>query len=342
MQRAITIAAIVAGVGTAHAETLVRHVPPATALAETSVELVAEAPATSPTLTVHYRTQGATTFVTAELVRQGDTRWIAVVPATAVVAPGLQYYLTAGDTPVFASPDWPHTTPVIVSDATDRRDRDTLRVAGRRSRIHTSAEYVDYGTRKVGGVDLVDRYYRIDADFAYRLWAYPLEMLRVGYTRLVGDTASPMCPDTSPCTEEAGYKVAGWFELGLAPIEGLHLDTRVAVMATAEGFAVGGRGEARVGMIDASHVALGVEYMADVGVAGYFRLGWGTVPSVPMAATVEITNVPLTGRDTGVRLYYDIAHDFDHGVRFGVRVGYAARTQLVAGFTGGTNLTVDF
>jgi len=321
----------------------VRHVPPASAVASTPVELVAEVGDSAPeTLTVHYRVAGETVFAASELVRRDDKHWIAVVPAVAVAAPGLEYYLDAGGKPVFASATWPHTTPVQVSATMDRRARDLARSGGKRSRIRTSAEWVDYGTRSVDNVRLVDRYYRIDADFLYRLWAYPLEELRVGYTRLVGDTEAAMCTGAPPCTAEAGYKVAGWFELGLAPVEGLRLDGRAMVMATAEGFAVGGRAEARLGVLDASHVAVGVEHMADVGTSGFFRLGWGTVPSLPMSATVEVTNLPTRDRDIGVRLYYDIACVVGGGVRIGGRVGYAARTQTVAGFTGGGNVTIDF
>jgi hypothetical protein len=149
-----------------------------------------------------------------------------------------------------------------------------------------------------------------------------------------------MCPTAGPCT--TGYKVGGWFELGLAPVEGLHIDGRMMVMATAAGFAVGGRGELRLGDRDASHIATGVEVMADVGASGFFRLGWGTVPGVPMTATVEISNLPASDRATGVRLYYDLGHDFGRGLRVGLRVGYAARIEQVAGLTGGLGATVDF
>jgi hypothetical protein len=43
-----------------------------------------------------------------------------------------------------------------------------------------------------------------------------------------------------------------------------------------------------------------------------------------------------------VRLYYDIAHDVGGGLRLGLRAGYAARTEQVAGFTGGASATVEF
>jgi hypothetical protein len=307
----------------------VTHVPPAEAIAGTRVELVAYAPTATPTLVVHYRAHGAAAFATLELVRKEGTQWVAVLPPAAVVTPGVDYYITAGDEPAFASSSWPHTVPVMESAAAERRGRDLARAGGRRSRVHTQFEFVNFGTTTTGDVDHDDHYYRFDADFAYRLLAYPLEELRVGYTRLVGDG-------------DKGFKVGGWFELGLGVVEGVRLDGRVMVMATQEGFALGGRIEGRLGDRDASHIALGVESLADVGTSGFFRLGWGTIPRTPMAATVEITQVPAHDNEAGVRLIYDIGRDLGNGVRLGVRVGYAARDQDVAGFTGGGNVVVDF
>jgi hypothetical protein len=114
------------------------------------------------------------------------------------------------------------------------------------------------------------------------------------------------------------------------------------VMAAQDSVAFGGRGEARLGARDANHVALGLEYLASVGADGYFRLGWGTVPRLPMAATVEITNLPASNDDVAVRLYYDIGYEVYHGVRLNLRAGYAARSQSHAGFTGGGGASVEF
>jgi hypothetical protein len=339
---------VIAGilVSTAAHAAPVRHVPPANVTAGSNLELVAEAPPATPKLVAYYRNIGMGAFATMELVRRDDAHWVAVVPAAAVIAPGIEYYIVAGGDPVFASPQWPHTIPVHASDMEQRRTRDLLRIENSRSRVHGSGEWVDYGSRTIGSQRLVDRYYRIDADFSYRLLAYPLEELRVGYTRMLGETETSdttMCTDPAqPCTADAGYKVGGWFELGLGPVEGVRIDGRLLVMATQSGFKVGGRIEGRLGVLEGSHVAMGVESMADVGINGYFRLGWGTVPGLPMAATVEITNMPDADRPTGVRLYYDIARNVGHGVRIGLRAGYAARDQRIAGFTSGANATVDF
>lgn len=334
------------GLGANASAAPVRHVPPAEVTAGSPLELVAEAPPATPKLVLHYRNIGMGAFATIELVRRDDARWVAVVPADAVVVPGIEYYLDAGGEIVFASPQWPHTIAVHASAGDQRRARDLARVEGGRYRVHGAAEYVDYGTRTVEGERLIDRYYRLDADFSYRLLAYPLEELRFGYTRLLGDTETAdtaMCTGGAVrCTAEAGYKVGIWVELGVGLIEGVRLDGRILVMATQSGFKIGGRAEARLGILDASHVALGVESMADVGTNGYFRLGWGTVPGLPMAATVEVSNMPDADRPTGVRLYYDIARDVGHGVRIGLRAGYAARNQVVAGFTSGANMVWDF
>jgi hypothetical protein len=342
--KALVTVVILGAATVAHAQ--VRHVPPADAEAGKQLELVATAAPTTQTLVAHIRPKGTTAFTPIQLVRKDDASWVAIVPATAVAPPGIDYYIAAGTNAVFASPEWPHALNVTVPADDERRARDMIRVHGRRSRMQALGEWVEYGTtRGPGGTRLSDNYYRFDADISYRLWSYPLEEIRVGYTRLLGTTRiedTGSCTTAEMCTVDAGFKVAVWFELGLAPVEGVRIDGRLTALATPTGFAMGGRGEVRLGDRDASHVAVGGEYLADVGANGFFRLGWGTVPKLPMSATVEVTNMPAAYRDVGVRLYYDIAREVFAGVRLGFRVGYAARNQSVAGFTGGAGAAVEF
>jgi hypothetical protein len=280
-----------------------RHVPPAEARAGDAIPLVVTSPATGPAPMLHYRARGAAKWTDVELVRREDGAWVTSIPSGAAAPPAVEYYVDRDGAAVFASAAIPH--PVIVRAEGDPRRRalDLAAVRGRRSRVHVAGEWVDFGRTEIGAGTFRDQYYRIDADFAYRLLAYPLEEIRVGYTRLIGFTAD--CGG-GPCVEtRAGYKVGGWFELGVGPTRGVHADGRLLVLATAEGFTVGGRGELRLGDRDGSHVAIGGEYAADVGATGFFRLGWNTVPSVPMAATVEVGTLPSIDRPTGVRLIYD-------------------------------------
>ncbi len=350
----------------AHADG-VRHLPPAEATAGDELVLSAEvARASERTLVVRYRSQGATRWSELAFARAGDRTWEARIPAIAVTPPGLEYFLvttatsvTAGGAPPadvaavdeFASAAAPHLVAIQDSPRAQRKSRDLARALGHRSRIRLAGEVVDYGTRSDGAVDVVDRYYRVDADFGYRLLTYPLEEIRFGYTRLEGVVPNapralpPACqaaPDGDACKLDAGYKVGGWFELGLAPTEGVRFDVRGLFMANQSGVAVGGRGELRVGITDANHLALGVEYQEKVGTSAYFRLGWLARPRLPMAATVEVTDLPASLRASGVRLLYDVFYPLPSGLRLGLRVGYAARDQFIGGPTGGLSASYDF
>ncbi len=344
-----------------------RHLPPAEALAGDELVLSAElARASERALVLRYRPLGAATWSELAFARAGDRTWEVRIPALAVTPPGLEYFLvttepaaTAGaaapaaTTAVdeFASATAPHMVSILDRPRALRRVRDLERAGGRVWRLHIAGEVVDYGTRSEASREVTDRYYRIDADINYRLLAYPLEEIRFGYTRLEG--VVPNAPrdlpaacqagvDADGCRLAAGYKVGGWFELGLAPVEGVRVDVRGLFMANQSGVAVGGRGELRVGVADANHLALGVEYQETVGAAGYFRLGWLARPRLPMAATVEVTDVPASLRATGVRLLYDVFYPLPSGLRLGLRAGYAARDQRIGGPTAGLSASYDF
>ena len=327
------IVVVIAAPALAHAEIAVgRHAALAEVTAGSAIEIVADAPIAGGPPTLHYRTSAAQAWISIELTRRPDDRWVAEIPAAVANPPAVEYYIDRGVDPVFASAAAPHAVSVRAAAGDQRRARDLVRVQRRRSRVHAAGEWVDFGSSSGD-----DHYYRLEADFGYRLYAYPLEEIRVGITRLLGNV-----PRDPGMETQTGYRVGGWFELGVGLAEGLRLDGRVLVLATADGFALGGRGELRVGSRDASHVALGGEYAADVGAAAFFRLGWDTVPRVPMTATIEVGNMPADDRPTGVRLIYDAYIPLQPGVRLGLRAGYAARNQELGGITAGGGVTLDF
>jgi hypothetical protein len=343
----------------------VRHLPPAEAIAGSDLVLSADlARASERTLVVRYRARGATAWIELPFARAGERKWEARIPAAAITAPGLEYFLvTTAAAPASAaaapgavdevgSAAAPLEVAVSDSPRVLRRARDLARARGRAWRVRVAAERVDYGARSLeGGNDVADSYYRVDADVSYRLLAYPLEEIRFGYTRLEGEVpnaatdppaACQANPDDDVCRFDAGYKVGGWFELGLAPAEGVRFDARGLFMANQEGFGVGGRAELRVGVADTNHLALGVDVQQKVGVSGFFRLGWLAWAPVSMATTVEVTDMPAPVRATGVRLVQDVYLPLDSGLRLGVRLGYAARDSVLGGATGGLSASFDF
>jgi len=333
------------------------HVPLGSAPAGRPVALVAGIDgAWQATLEVHYRPAGGRAWRSAPFQLRGDGEYLATLPAEAAQPPGFEYYLdsVAGDgarAPHFASAADPHR--VIVVESTDSVDRraELAVYHDRRARVHSSFEWVDFGRRTIRpGVSVPDHYYRIEADAAYRVLRFPLHTLRFGYTRLLGITPETergagdcMSLDPDPdCKIAAGLRAGGWVELRLRLLRAVDVDVRGMVQATQDGFNVGTRDELRIGREFGSHMALGVEAIADIGNAFFFRLGWDTVPRLPMAATIELSNFPASHRATGVRLIYDVLYPMDSGLSVGLRAGYQARDQGIGGVTLGGNLALDF
>lgn len=299
--------------------------------------------------------------------RTDDGGYRAVVPGEAVQPPGFTYYIVGraaqGEVLHFANAENPHRVRVSLDEEVELRERELERSHHRRYQARVATEYVDFGRRTI--VDLAtgqehsvpDSYYRIDGEFGYRVLRYPLRALRFGYVRLLGTTPATargdgVCPtpeDGEICRVEAGFRAGGWAELRWRLTEILSADTRILFLATPSSVGLGARGELRFGDAMGSHFALGFEGISEVGSNTFVRLAWATVPKIPMAATVELTDYPSSHRDTGVRLLYDIGYDHtvdlgDHtaGIRFGARVGYQARDQGIGGMTGGLNVTLDF
>lgn len=354
---ALSLSTVTVTPGTALAETVsrVRHVPPAQAAPGAALDIVVDVgEAWEATLEVRYRPVDTGAWQHATFARREQEQYVATIPAQSVQPPGLEYFLVSVGQATythFASSERPHRVNVFRSAVEVRRAKHLARHGGHRAQVRMAAEYVDYGDRDVAGKTIADRYYRVDAAVGYRVLSFPLRTLRFGYTHLIGETPTgsrgddgsclPADPSES-CTFEAGLKGGGWFELEFVLRDGLEIDARGMVMATQEGFNVGGRTEVRIGDSQGSHIGLGTELIADVGFSGFFRLGWGTVPGFPMAATVEVTDFPAPHRATSVRLFYDVARSLPGGFRVGARVGYQARDQQIGGATAGMNATFDF
>src|SRR5262245_22975126 len=70
----------------------------------------------------------------------------------------------------------------------------------------------------------------------------------------------------------------------------VRFDVRAVLGANTRRFTGGGGGQLLIGYDPGTHLALGVEGVAFVGVRAWLRLAWNTVPRFPMAFTIEATN----------------------------------------------------
>ena len=335
-----------ATVAKAPAEPLVVwHVPVAQVSAGTSLVLRAEvAPAWRlQALVAHYRASGESAFQELAFELSADGTLAAVIPVPADQRVPVEYYLTARDTDDvetvrFASAANPY--PVVINVPRAQLEREALLdVYGhRRSRVGVFAEYVSYGPSDVADARYEDRYYRLEADYLYRLFtqlgALRIDSIRIGVGHLRAHT--PPFGATRAVGQERVPTLTPGLDFGFSEVDvSLHplfgLGARLVLGGNQRGFAAGIGGRVRIGRPHGSRAELEGEIVQGLGGSGTLRLSWDTVPSFPMSAAVQVTNVP-TG-PVGLRLIYQANYQLTDALLVGAQAGYQARTSIGGGPT---------
>ncbi|WP_434390948.1 hypothetical protein [Melittangium boletus] len=316
------------------------HVPVAQVPAGTSLVLRAEvAPVWRlAALVVHHRTAGETVFQTTAFELSADGTHAASLPVPATQRVPVEYYVTARDTAGeetvrFASAERPY--PVLIDVPRSLLEREALlEVYGqRRSRVGAFAEHVDYGATRIVGRRSVDRYYRVEADYLYRLFTpvgeLRLDSIRIGVGHLRAQT--PPFGATQPEDPRTPGLDYGFSEVdvSLHPLFGL--GAKLVLGGNLNGFAAGFGGKLRIGRPHGARAELEGEFVQGLGGLGTLRLAWDTVPRFPMSAAVQVTNVP-TG-PVGLRLLYRVGYQVSDAVLVGAQAGYQARTSIGGGPT---------
>jgi hypothetical protein len=327
----------------------VRHVP--LAQVQAGRELVLEAEVTPASrlgaLIAHHRLAGETQFRETPFGRNNEGRYAAVIPLPADRHAPVEYYLTVRDTegtqaPRFASADAPHTVLIQVPDRLLEREAVLKLHGGRRSRVALSAEYVDFGASRAGTTRYLDRYYRLETDYLYRLLTdvagMRVDSIRIGVGHLrarVPPIRPPVPPNWPPLEGPPPIIRTGLdygfseLEVALSPLFGV--TSRLVLGGNAEGFAAGLGGRLRIGHPRGSRVELEGETISGLGTSGTVRLGWDTVPRIPMSAAVQVTSFPAG--PSGVRLMYRADFEVSDTFTLGAMVGYQARISIGGGPT---------
>jgi hypothetical protein len=325
----------------------IRHVPLAQGFGGKPLVLEAEVtPAIRlAALIAHHRFAGETDFRETAFARTETGRYAAILP----LAPGphtpVEYYLTARDTDGkesvrFASAELPHTVLIEVPERLLEREA-LLEAYGRRtSRVALAAEYVDYGTRRLGNARYVDRYYRIESDYLYRMLSnvggLRVDSIRIGVGHLrarVPPEQPGFPPLEGPSPQLRTGLDYGFSELDLGLSSAFGVTGRLVLGGNAEGFAAGVGGRLRIGRPHGSRLELEAETTSGLGSTATLRLGWDTVPRIPMSAAVQVTSFPVG--PTGVRLLYRADFEVSDSFTLGALVGYQGRVSIYGGPTVG-------
>lgn len=269
-----------------------------------------------------YRREGAATWQQVTMQPFGDTVLGARIPASVVEEPAVQWHVVVREHGG-AEQRVPEAPAVRSSKVFREVAEPSIRD---RSQVSLTYEFVDFY-----GLKRADWFSIFEADFLYRVGAGPLHSMRIGYgvydgvSGPVADLDAASDAQLPSLTSDVGYKY-GVLEFELSVSQWLALLPRGIVGVQIDGMAMGMGGTVRIGQEEGTSLLVGGLHLGDVGQLYQLQLAWNTVPSVPMAAEVSVTNQPgVSLDDYGVRLVYEARYELTDWVQVGGRVGYQLR-----------------
>jgi hypothetical protein len=309
---------------------------PAGSVEEGATLRISGAMARDAHVVVHFRAAGsreaAPAYTAAEPLRTEAGAFVFELSGAKVAPPGIEYYVTADDAPVFASADDPYYVTVVATPESILASSALRAHGGRRSLARVAFESVDFGSRPLeGGGASADRYFRIEGDYAYSLYR-TIYSIRIGG----GLVRSAAGADAVAPGLDYGYAEVRW-----RLSESIFIDTRGVLGADAQGFQPGAGAAVLLGKPEGVYVALGGEVIGRAGSMGFLKLRWDTIPSVPMSARLELSDFPASDRPIGVRMVFDASHDLGPVTVLG-QIGYQARDTRIGGVTLGTAIAYAF
>lgn len=322
--------------------TTVRHVTgvdhdgPTRAAAGTAVPLVfvLDDPSTVESAWLHVRTVDAPTYTRTLLEREHDRYLRGAIPAAAVVAPGVEYFLEvispAGEPGVAISP-----TQITVPSAAIS-ERFAPRRA--RTRVSTIATWMDFATFDSRDGDHTDRFFQLQSDVTYRLDGGLAGLSAgLGTIRGEGGFAETVWTPVNPAPVTA-YQY-GYAEAEVRLARQLGAAVRLIAGVGKEGLGFGIEGRFRVGEIDHTNLSLVANAIDEVGFLTEVRFQVDPFGRVPVGLSVGITDLPAQG-DLAARLGIDLGVRTVSWLEPVLRVTYQGRTVEHSGV--GLGLGLNF
>jgi hypothetical protein len=271
---------------------------------------------------LYYRRAEETVYRFVPMQPYGDTAMVGTLPADAVQAPGVDWYVAVQDsegeehrTTSMQTP-WPLK---VDSPHGERGDGRTV------SELAFGYDYADFYYLRG-----IDRFHVTRLDYLHRLFG-PLYSVRLGFGRYVGTGGLTETIDDTQGNGVDEALVQLGFEYGYTALEfhpddilGLTVEGMVGVMPDGLGYGV--EGLLRVGPEQGANLLVGVGTIKDIGTSYSVRMHWTTVPRVPMAASVVVTDEPSSeDSDWGVRFAYSPRFELARWLAIEATVGYQLR-----------------
>jgi hypothetical protein len=319
----------------------VAHVPPKAAISGTSIPFVfvLDHPDRVASAYLHYRARGNRTFKSLLLVREHDIYLRAALPAAAVTAPGVDYFVEVS-TPqgasgtAFGSPLEPIAIDVAEPTLLERFDS-----APGRSSVKIAADYLSFSSLDSRDGDRTDHMVTANVDFTYRLRSH-IESIGVGYGVYAGSGGyeDRVYTDTMPFDRSG-------FHYGYADMEvggdsgGVHVSGGGQVIAGVgkDGFGLGAEGRLRIGHRDATNLAIIARTIDQVGFLSDIRFGARPADGLLLGISVGATNQPNQG-DVGVKLGTEVEVIAIRNLSLILRASWQGRSTAHGGLGAGAGV----
>lgn len=276
-----------------------------------------------------------------ELDGRGHAR--ALVPSELVQPPGFGFFVQAVGADGFAVDAIARADAPMLVDVRPRRV-DEYRPEDR-SRVRFSAEWVSFD-----GTSQRDWYLDVEGDFLYRLTWHAFYGLRVGYGHYRGeggtvDALDLRDEDPVPVgftygfveTELRAGEMFGFIFRTTAGL-GREIDEDVGANRIRGGAQV----RIRIGRERGTNLVLAAETIPEIGQRAFLGLAWESIPGLPMAAEVHVTDQPVNSGELGVRGVFEIGWRPWAPLALSARLSYQGRTIDHTGPGAGLAATFDW
>lgn len=309
-----------------------------------------------------YRGGGAEEWKEIQFKRSVRKGAVATIPAEAVEAPGVDYYIYLAPRQegedrrdLFASEDNPYRILVHGYSSRSRYESRKAEWDGRLSRVEINYGYNDFGVNLVdvegtedeqARTDEGNYYHEISIAYTYRFLTY-LYALRVEIGGIAHDFAD-FRPFTAEKDEEIGagmYHISPSVEFEFAKYFGASVLMRLGI--SEKRFEGGAGTSIRIGRIRGTRMDVGFEGMSHAGWRMFLRFEWDTVPYVPMSFNMERTQwyaaPTYAAEDWGNRLFFEAKALLPYGIGLRGQIGFASRDGAIeGGLVAGGGLWLDF
>ena len=312
---------------------------------EIPLVFVVDDPKAVVSASLHYRAWGDTTYERVLLRREGGMYLRGSIPAAAVAAPGVEYFVEAavphGDSgAAFATPSAPFRVEVAPPPAVLEKFAGTRH----RTRLSIMASYMDFANLDDRQGDRTDRVGMGEIDVLYRLEGV-IYGVRAGFGSYggIGGYANRVWTDADPAPTRGFQYGYSEMELRLPVKKGppVGASARLYAGVGEDGLSLGLAGRLRLGDPDSANLSLGISAVEELGFFSDLRMETRPDRRLPVGISVGVTDQPGNG-DLGARLAADVGWRALSWIQPTLRVSWQGRTAVHSGVGAGLGMVFDW